>query len=168
LRNCKPPLNHSLLLEKRREIPSPSPRSSPLKGEEENTFTLTSFLSPQGRGGKYLHPHLVPLPSRERRKIPSPSPHSSPLKGEEGNTFTLTSFLSPQGRGGKYLHPHLVPLPSRERREIPSPSPRSSPLKGEEDFEHPVPSGHPSTRGERESFSKFFPSPLAGEGQDEG
>jgi len=53
-----------------------------------------------------------------------------------------------------------------EAEKLP-PSPRSSPIKGEEDFEHPVPSGHPSTRGEREG-SNFSPSPLAGEGWDKG
>jgi len=49
-----------------------------------------------------------------------------------------------------------MPFPIKGKAEIPSPSPRSSPVKGEEDFEHPVPSGHPSTRGEKGRL-KFFP-----------
>jgi len=52
-----------------------------------------------------------------------------------------------------------MPFPIKGEAEKLPPSPQSSPVKGEEDFEHPVPSGHPSTRGEKRG-SNFSLLPL--------
>jgi len=68
------------------------------------------------------------------------------------NLVALRASKEKRAEKRDYIHPHLNPLPSRERRILNTPSLRDTPLQ----------------EGKEGGFSNFFPSPLAGEGQDEG
>jgi len=99
---------------------SPSPVSSPIKGEDykrdevSRSPCLPLTLSIKWRG-KY-QPHLNPLPSRARRLLRDFVPRNDKAVG--GEKIALSLALLAMTRGSRERSIRERELPSRERRSV--------------------------------------------------